>query len=495
MKISREGIVLIKSFEGFRPRAIRREEGGWIIGYGHTLSAREGATVSEADAELLLRYDLLPVEKSVNAAGSAVLNQHQFDALVSFVHSVGVDRFQSSDVLSHLAQGAAGQAADAMLGWPEPALPQAALRRRAAERALFKADPEAPVAVSDLLAAPIDLAPPASSPMADPDAASAPETASEAVGAPTSADPHDADPRTVAVSMLLGETEEVVLPTFAPPPPLPEAAVEREATTEAFPEPANDLSGDLPIGSGTTSPAEETTDQAKPVSGNSDPIPAADAPALSARLPADRIAPTIQRYTPYAGTMVGPLPFLQPALHPVVEAAPTSATDDTSQPSAVMASPILVESQPATEPSPFSERVDVEPLVLSPLDDVPAPTMTRAPWTPAERADADEATDGGLFGEDLSLTQGGAPILRHGEIEFEAPASFDWSETGAFVIMGAVGLTAFGAAMAAFRLAAEQSGGDETTIIAWVLALIGAGCVGVSSFNLYRRWGLPGGDN
>ena len=51
LKISREGIVLIKSFEGFRPRALQREDGGWIIGYGHTLSAREGASVSEADEQ------------------------------------------------------------------------------------------------------------------------------------------------------------------------------------------------------------------------------------------------------------------------------------------------------------------------------------------------------------------------------------------------------------------------------------------------------------
>ena len=56
--------MLIKSFEGFRPRAVQREDGGWVIGYGHTLSAREGATVSEAEAELLLQYDLIPVVKA-----------------------------------------------------------------------------------------------------------------------------------------------------------------------------------------------------------------------------------------------------------------------------------------------------------------------------------------------------------------------------------------------------------------------------------------------
>jgi lysozyme len=144
---------------------------------------------------------------------------------------------------------------------------------------------------------------------------------------------------------------------------------------------------------------------------------------------------------------------------------------------------------------PFAAPTEVEPLVLSAPDENTLSIATPAVATLEERQDAAEPGDGGLFGEDLSLTQGGGPIMRHGDVEATPPASFDWSETGAFIIMGAVGLTAFGAAMAAFRLASEQTGGNETTIIAWVLAVIGAGCVGVSSFNLYRRWGLPGGDN
>ena len=65
-RISREGVVLIKSFEGFRSRAASRSDGGWIIGYGHTASAREGLTVSEADAELLLQYDLIPVVRALH---------------------------------------------------------------------------------------------------------------------------------------------------------------------------------------------------------------------------------------------------------------------------------------------------------------------------------------------------------------------------------------------------------------------------------------------
>ncbi len=154
LKISAEGIALIKSLEGFRPRALKRGN-QWVIGYGHTRSAREGAQVTEAEAELLLRYDLLPVADSINAGATTPLNQHQFDALASFAYSVGVDDFKGSDVLHRLNQGEAVMAADALIGWPENPSPEAVVRRRSAERALFNADPAQAASVADLLTAPL----------------------------------------------------------------------------------------------------------------------------------------------------------------------------------------------------------------------------------------------------------------------------------------------------------------------------------------------------
>ena len=73
----------------------------------------------------------------------------------------------------------------------------------------------------------------------------------------------------------------------------------------------------------------------------------------------------------------------------------------------------------------------------------------------------------------------------------EEPARrFDWRETGAFLIMGGVGLAACTASAAAFRLSVDQpSPMGETTLIAGVLAFIGASCVGVSAWNLYTRFG------
>lgn len=154
-KVSREGVLLIKSFEGFRPRAMQRADGRWVIGYGHTVSAREGLTVSETDAELLLQYDLIPVVKAVVQETKVPLNQHQFDALASFAFSIGPDRYRTSDVLERLNAGAPAQAAAALGAWDDHGAADKPTRRRSAEHALFNAAPGAPVTLADLLSAPL----------------------------------------------------------------------------------------------------------------------------------------------------------------------------------------------------------------------------------------------------------------------------------------------------------------------------------------------------
>ena len=155
MKVSRAGIELIKSFAGLRSRAVLANDGRWVVGYGHRASAREGAEVSEQEAELLLQYDLLPVVAAVNEGVKGPVNQHQFDALASFAASVGVQPFLTSDVLRRFYDGQMREAADALIGWAEPAALDAAPRRRSAERALLQADPSRPVSVAELMRAPV----------------------------------------------------------------------------------------------------------------------------------------------------------------------------------------------------------------------------------------------------------------------------------------------------------------------------------------------------
>ena len=415
LKVSREGIVLIKSFEGFRPRATQREDGRWVIGYGHTASAREGLTVAEADAELLLQYDLMPVVKALNDRVNGPLNQHQFDALASFAVSVGVDRFLASDVLQRLNEGHSVQAADALIGWPEDPSADARLRRRAAERALFVADPSSPVTLAALLAAPLPSAGPEA---AEPDPA-----------------PHPA--------------------TSTPEPPVlkPAEGVARVSLDRYSPY-AAPIIGPLP-GFAPREPVEAPV--VAPV------FPAQPEPAIAAPEPEPQPEPE-----------PGPQPEPQPEPGPEPASASAPEPADTG--------PVIPLVSAAPLPSPFP-AMESE-LVLTPATEADFVETERPVWPSAQRDPAPAAEEPPLFEDEPTLS-----VLRH-EVEPAGPRRFDWSETGAFLIMGVTGLAACAASAAAFRLSIEKpSDMGETAILGWVLALIGIICVGVSSWHLYVRWG------
>ena len=93
MRTSRAGIDLIKSFEGFSPKACKcvKSEKYYTIGYGHygaDVSATQ--TITERDAEKLLARDLVKFEAKVNKyMNKYKFTQNQFDALVSFCYNVG----------------------------------------------------------------------------------------------------------------------------------------------------------------------------------------------------------------------------------------------------------------------------------------------------------------------------------------------------------------------------------------------------------------------
>ena len=146
-RVSRAGLKLIKNFEGLRTHAARLGR-GYVVGYGHTRSARDGVEVTAGDAEALLLYDLMPVEAAINDWIFAPITQNQFDALVSFAFSVGLKSFRRSNVLRYANQGAMLQAAGAMEMWRqadiegEAIVVDALVRRRAAEKALFLMPPE-----------------------------------------------------------------------------------------------------------------------------------------------------------------------------------------------------------------------------------------------------------------------------------------------------------------------------------------------------------------
>ena len=146
-QVSRAAIDLIKRFEGYRRKAAQLPDGRWTIGYGHTLTARQGAEVSEADAEALLIYDLIGVTSVVDELVFADLNRNQAAALYAFAYSVGLDAFRRSDVLKRVNEGAFVQAAFGLELWRraefegEKIVIDALVRRRAAEKLLFLTPP------------------------------------------------------------------------------------------------------------------------------------------------------------------------------------------------------------------------------------------------------------------------------------------------------------------------------------------------------------------
>ena len=93
MKISKNGIELIKCFESFSPKACKclASEKYYTIGYGHYgTDVKENQTITKEQAEELLKKDLEKFEQKVNKYNNVYnFNQNQFDALVSFCYNVG----------------------------------------------------------------------------------------------------------------------------------------------------------------------------------------------------------------------------------------------------------------------------------------------------------------------------------------------------------------------------------------------------------------------
>lgn len=97
MKISKQGIDLIKKFEGFKPYAYLCPANILTIGHGHTRGVRLGQTCTEAEAEQFLIEDLELAEAEVNKVAEKVdLTQGQFDSLVSFTFNLGAGNFKNS---------------------------------------------------------------------------------------------------------------------------------------------------------------------------------------------------------------------------------------------------------------------------------------------------------------------------------------------------------------------------------------------------------------
>lgn len=141
--ISYAGLKLIKAFEGFRAEATLLPNGIWVIGHGHTISARKGGVVGADDAENLLIWDMTKLEPKVKDCLFAPVSQAQIDGLLSLAFNIGIENFADSDVVRFINQGKILSAAAAFDIWRKASfngnemIVDALVRRRTAEKARF----------------------------------------------------------------------------------------------------------------------------------------------------------------------------------------------------------------------------------------------------------------------------------------------------------------------------------------------------------------------
>ena len=145
MRISPRGLSLLKQFEGCRLIPYKDSAGLYTIGYGHLIA--DGKTlpdsakykITQKQADLLLKYDVIPREKAVERLCTVPLSQNEFDALVSFVFNLGAGCFQRSTIRQKLNRGDRAGAAKVLLRYNRAGgkVIKGLVNRRMAEFKLF----------------------------------------------------------------------------------------------------------------------------------------------------------------------------------------------------------------------------------------------------------------------------------------------------------------------------------------------------------------------
>ena len=116
-RTSRDGIELVKQFEGLREDAYKCPAGVLTIGYGHTGDVKPGDRITREKATEYLTADLKHAENAVGKYVTVPLTQKQYDSLVSFAYNVGNGAFRKSTLLEKLNAGDYNGAAEQFQRW------------------------------------------------------------------------------------------------------------------------------------------------------------------------------------------------------------------------------------------------------------------------------------------------------------------------------------------------------------------------------------------
>ena len=140
MKISQEGLSLIKKFEGLRLKAYKCSANVLTIGYGHTGGVKETDKITLEEADSLLKKDIAKFEEYVSDNVMVKLNQSQFDALVAWTFNLGPGNLRESTMLKKLNNQEYESVPFEMRRWNKAGgkTLDGLIRRREAESLLFE---------------------------------------------------------------------------------------------------------------------------------------------------------------------------------------------------------------------------------------------------------------------------------------------------------------------------------------------------------------------
>jgi lysozyme len=140
MNISKEGIDLIKHFEGCRLEAYEDAVGVPTIAYGRIKDVKMGDSCTQAQAEAWLDEELHEYEGYINDAVTVALTQNQFDSLVSWVYNLGPSNLKSSTMLKVLNKEQYADVPEQIQRWNKAGgkVLEGLTKRRNAEALLFE---------------------------------------------------------------------------------------------------------------------------------------------------------------------------------------------------------------------------------------------------------------------------------------------------------------------------------------------------------------------
>jgi lysozyme len=121
MKLSQKGSDVLILREGKKNKAYKDTKGIWTIGVGHTgPNVYEGLAWTNQQIEDAFADDVKWAEDAVNKYCKVDLQQHQFDALVSWVFNIGENGFRKSTALKLLNEKLYDMVPAAIMMWDKP---------------------------------------------------------------------------------------------------------------------------------------------------------------------------------------------------------------------------------------------------------------------------------------------------------------------------------------------------------------------------------------